>query len=231
MVSNASPQHTLGKLIGNHPRAQNYREKISKNEIGPSLLQLYIGLSCHPEEVGIHDEDLLFVEEQNHNVDYENLMAGRYDVANFGLTNYSKMDPTLNPYQRGVIAITLLDDIKNWSVKKEKYQQNKDEITTLLLQRLEKYFPGVKDKVILTELGTPRTMERYTKNPQGAVYGFAQTVSQSGLKRTNQKTPIAHLSLVGSWTQPGGGFQGAATSGFMEAERIHRKLKKIIGKK
>ncbi|WP_236692883.1 hypothetical protein [Aneurinibacillus tyrosinisolvens] len=51
-------------------------------------------------------------------------------------------------------------------------------------------------------------------------------MKQAGMKRTSQKTPFSHLSLVGAWTQPGGGFQGAATSGFMEAQRIHKKLKR-----
>ncbi len=85
--------------------------------------------------------------------------------------------------------------------------------------------------MVVTELATPRTMERYTKNPEGAVYGFAQTVHQAGLKRTNQKTPISRLSLIGAWTQPGGGFQGASLSGYNEAERIHKQLKKVGYKK
>lgn len=224
VVSNASPHDTLGTLISDHPRAQTYRETIATKEIGPSILQLYIGLACHPEELGIQDEELLFVEERDYNVDYEKLMAGRYDAVNFGLTNYSKIDPTLNPYQHGVLTITLLDNFKNWPEDKEKYQHKKEEVTALLIQRLEKYYPGLKDKVVITELGTPRTMKSYTKNPNGAVYGFAQTVDQSGIKRTNQETPIEKLSLVGAWTQPGGGFRGAATSGFMEADRIHRRL-------
>lgn len=226
IVSNASPAHTLGKLVNNHPQAEAYRKNLAAKEVGPSLSQLYIGLSCHPEELGITDEDILFVEEKNHQMDYENLIEGRYHMGNFSLTNYSKMDPTLNCSNRGVIAITLIDSIENWPENKEAYQQKKKEVTEILLERLETYYPGLKEKVEVIELGTPRTMERYTKNPQGAVYGFSQTIKQAGMKRTSQKTPFSHLSLVGAWTQPGGGFQGAATSGFMEAQRIHKKLKR-----
>ena len=226
VVSNASPQQTLGKLVGTDPRVESYLTKISKKQIGSSITQLYIGLSCHPEEIGIYDEDLLFVEESDHQTDSHHLMQGRYDIANFSVTNYSKLDPSLNHYNQGVIVISLLDDIRNWDEDKKSYQQRKKEVTAILLQRLESYFPSLRDKVVITELATPRTMERYTKNPGGAVYGFAQTVNQAGLKRTNQKTPISRLSLVGAWTQPGGGFQGASMSGFNEAERIHKQLMK-----
>jgi prolycopene isomerase len=224
VVSNASPAHTLGNLIREHECGMRYRKKLLTKRIGPSLTQLYIGLSCHPEVLGIDAEDLLFLEEQDHAKDYENCMHGLYDKANFGLTNYSKMDAALNAYERGVITATLIDDIRNWPEEKEAYRWKKKEVTDIFLDRLDGYYPGLREKVVITELGTPRTMMRYTKNPEGAVYGFAQTVAQSGIKRTSSRTPISCLSLVGAWTQPGGGFQGAATSGFMEAERIHRRL-------
>ncbi|MED4953739.1 NAD(P)/FAD-dependent oxidoreductase [Paenibacillus macerans] len=224
VVSNASPEHTLGPLIHHHPRAEKYRKRLVEHEIGPSLTQLYIGLSCPPEELGIVEEDLLLAEETDHQADYDNAIQGKYAAANLGLTNYNKMDPALNRSDRGVLAVTLIDDIGNWPERGEAYTRKKQEVTDILLQRLESCYPGIKERIALLELGTPRTMERYTKNPRGAVYGFAQTINQSGIKRTPRKTPFAGLSLVGAWTQPGGGFQGAATSGFLEAQRIHKQL-------
>jgi all-trans-retinol 13,14-reductase len=236
IVSNASPHRTMELVMTDASaqqvsgslafRLERYQRKLQRTQIGPSLLQLYVGLACHPEELGILEEDILFIEEQNHEKDYQNILNGSYDSVNFCLTNYNKMDPALNSQNKGVVTITCIDMIKNWPEDQEAYTAKKKEITDLLLNRLESYYPGFKEKVVITELGTPRTMERYTKNPEGAVYGFAQTVTQAGLKRTGSKTPVANLSLVGAWTQPGGGYQGAATSGYLEAERIHKRLKR-----
>lgn len=97
-------------------------------------------------------------------------------------------------------------------------------MTQQILGCLEQLYPGFRSKVVVAELGTPRTMQRYTANPDGAVYGYAQTVRQSGIKRLKHKSAVNRLSLVGAWTQPGGGFQGVMNSGIMEADRIAAKL-------
>ena len=56
----------------------------------------------------------------------------------------------------------------------------KKNLENILINRLEEKFPGIKEHIVVTELGTPRTMERYTNNPKGAVYGYAQSVKQAG---------------------------------------------------
>ncbi|MNW50696.1 hypothetical protein D3C74_281550 [compost metagenome] len=140
------------------------------------------------------------------------------------LTNYNAMDPKLNEPGKGVIAITFLDRLENWPAARPEYKAKKEAVTQQILGCLEQLYPGFRSKVVVAELGTPRTMQRYTANPDGAVYGYAQTVRQSGIKRLKHKSAVNRLSLVGAWTQPGGGFQGVMNSGIMEADRIAAKL-------
>jgi phytoene dehydrogenase-like protein len=60
------------------------------------------------------------------------------------------------------------------------------------------------------ELATPKTIQRYTLNPGGTAYGFAQTPSQSLFDR-QVESPLPNLHFASAWTFPGGGF----TKGFL----------------
>ena len=82
-------------------------------------------------------------------------------------------------------------------------------------------YPGIKSHIVVNELGTTKTMERYTKNPKGAVYGYAQTVKQSGRYRLKNQTNISNLFMSSAWNNPGGGYEGVISSGIMTARRIH----------
>ncbi|KJD45515.1 phytoene desaturase family protein [Paenibacillus terrae] len=224
IVSGISPHHTYGRLLSNHDAARRELEAVSMLETGTSLTQLYLGLSCEPRELGITEEDLILRNEPDSETDYEVMMSGQYTKGNWMLTNYNAMDPTLNEPGKGVIAVTFLDRFENWPATHPEYKAKKEAVIRQILELLEQLYPGFGSKVVVAELGTPRTMQRYTANPDGAVYGYAQTVRQSGIKRLKRKTAVNRLSLVGAWTQPGGGFQGAMNSGIMEADRISAKL-------
>lgn len=148
-----------------------------------------------------------------------------YQKCGMLLTNYSSMDKTLNDYNKGVLTITIIDDYSNWSVNKPDYNLQKEHCTSILISRLEKMFPSIKSHIVITELGTPRTMERYTNNPKGAVYGYSQTVKQAGCHRLKSTTPIENLFLVGAWVNPGGGYEGSISSGMMVAQNIYNNSK------
>ena len=69
------------------------------------------------------------------------------------------------------------------------------------------------ERLTFAEGATPRTMERYTRNTDGAIYGWAVSPGQVGPGRPANRTPIRGLLLAGHWTQPGGGIYGVVTSG------------------
>lgn len=228
-IANSSPHQTFTQLIKeSSPVLEKYGQKLTQLEIGTSLSQLYMGLKIPPLALGMTRGELVILEELDSGIDYENGRSGRYDKVNLILSNYNMKDPELNQPGLGVIVATFIDHISNWPEDRKKYKAKKQKVIDVLLNRLETDYPKLRDYIEVIELATPRTMNRYTMNPEGAVYGYAQTVQQSGLKRTGHKTPIANLSLVGAWTQPGGGFQGAMISGTTEAERVSKKLKKVV---
>jgi phytoene dehydrogenase-like protein len=50
-------------------------------------------------------------------------------------------------------------------------------------------------------------------NYRGAVYGWDQTVNNSGANRVGHSTPIKNLYLAGAWSRPGHGYGAVIPSG------------------
>lgn len=211
IVSNINPI-TLSHLLP--PNTLN----IKSQEIGCSLSQLYLALDCAPSTLNIPEEEVFFFGGQSHEQDYEMALNQQFDTCGFLLTNYGSMDSKFD----GILTVTYLDNYDSWPIEKTEYKSKKEEVTQIILTRLEKIYPDITAHIVVKELGTPRTMERYTKNPKGAVYGYAQTVKQSGRHRLKNETSISNLFISSAWNNPGGGYEGVISSGIMTARRIHR---------
>ena len=224
IVSNINPINTFN-MTKNYIVPKKYIKKITSPTIGCSLSQLYIGLDCNPDELNIPVEEVFYFDNYTPEENYKLSMDSNYEKCGMLVTNYSSMDNSLNEDNKGTITVTIIDNYNNWSNDKAEYILQKESLKNILINRLEEKFPGIKNHICVAELGTPRTMKRYTNNPKGAVYGYAQTVNQSGRHRLSTKTPINNLFLVGAWVNPGGGYEGSISSGMIVAQCIYDKLK------
>ena len=129
-----------------------------------------------------------------------------------------------NQFLQGKIAYaTYLSDWEQLS--REDYLLKKKEAAETFIQRLNDVYPGIEDAVDYYEIGTAKTIQRYTLNPEGSVYGFAQIPNQSGNNRFSPESSIKNLYFASAWTQPGGGFGAALGSGYMVANKILKKEK------
>jgi prolycopene isomerase len=109
----------------------------------------------------------------------------------------------------------------------EKYRRIKEDFSRKILRQLEsKLIPGLGDHLLLYEAATPLTLERYTGNQLGAMYGLASTPQQVGNLRPPHQTSIPGLYQVGHYTRPSHGIVGASLSGFIAARVILKKLRR-----
>jgi len=86
----------------------------------------------------------------------------------------------------------------------------------ILIRRVEdSLMPGLSEAIEVKEIGTPLTNIRYTGHPRGAIYGWDQTLNNSGGNRVGNSTPIRNLYLAGAWSSPGHGYSAVINSGLM----------------
>ena len=196
-------------------------EEISRQPPGASLLTVYYGFSKSPKELG-HAYYSTFVFDGSVKTQKDIKGNNRDDFSRRGFTfvDYSQVDAELAPPGKSVGAICCIDYLEDWKdLSKEEYKTKKQLAGEQLTARLEQLIPGCREHIAHKEVATARTVHRYTLNPGGAVYGFAQLPNRPALKSIGA---ITNLHVASAWGKFGGGFSGALFSGYMTAVDLLR---------
>ena len=224
IIANAAIPNVVNELLPPSEVKNRLASDIAKQEIACSLTTVYLGFKKPPKELGNkHYSTFVFSENMTTQSDFIKRTTEDWSWSNRGFVfvDYSQIDSQLAPQGKGFGVICTFDYLSDWeNLSKEEYKTKKEEVARILTERLNKVIPGIKDEIEYCEVATPKTMKRYTLNPGGTAYGFAQIPKQAGRKRIQQKSPIDNLYFASAWTFPGGGFGGAIRSGYWCAEEI-----------
>lgn len=186
---------------------------------GASLLTLYLGFSKNLKEAGSkHYSTFVFDDTITTQSDIKANNTGPFENRSFTFVDYSQVDSALCPEGKSVGVVCCIDYCRDWDdLSPEEYKQQKERVAKIFIKRLEELVPGITELVEHYEVGTSRTVARYTMNPEGAVYGFAQTPN-----RVTKEPPetLENLHFASAWTKTGGGFSGAIYSGYLCAKRV-----------
>jgi all-trans-retinol 13,14-reductase len=197
VVSNANAKTTFLELIEKSHLREEFIEYINGLKMSPSCFMVFLGvdmdLSKYPTLIKNIDEG--------------------YDI----VIN-SNADPNLAPQGKASITILTLANYQDFPERgTDEYTHKKQEYSEALIRKAEKVIPDLSKHIIVKDAATPKTFERYTSMPQGAIYSFDQSI---GIKRPYFKTPIKGLYLVGASTFPGGGIEAVTISGIICAHDI-----------
>ena len=231
VISNANALDTFFKMIGEEHLPADYVERLKTMTIGLPAFAVYLGVDHDFTDTfppGVHS----YFVNPGYNQDeiFKYFREGVPEKNLYGLINYTMADPTDAPEGKNVIAIVSMmpyDYKGDWyeSESYEKYDALKNEVAQIFIDRSEKLIPGLKDHIEVMEVGSPRTMEHYTLNPKGTIFGWEFSKEQSMLKRLSQKTPIENLYLASAWAFPGGGQSAVIMGGLMCADTIVKRDK------
>ncbi len=210
--------------------SQKIANKTDHLEKACSLLTVYLGFKKPVKELNCHHYSTFVVGDDTQSLkDVPANYKGDWQNRSFVFVDYSQIDSGLAPEGKSFGVICSSDYIDDWAdLDEESYRAKKQEVATVLIERLEKLIPGIKEQIDTYEVGTSKTVERYTLNPTGTAYGFAQTPTQSGNRRLPLKSDINGLYFAGAWSFPGGGFTGAIISGFLCANEVDEVIKRGV---
>ncbi len=214
----------LVPLMLDEPYSTQLQQKISSKTNSCSLLCMYLGFNTDVEKFGVKYYSNVF---QGDGVtalkDIKNNHHGDWSKRRFIFVDYNKVDAGLAPTHKSEGVICAVDYIEDWeNLNKEDYDAKKEEVAQVLLQRLEKQYPGIRNSIEYYEVSTSKTIKRYTSNPSGSVYGYAQTKDQIASKRFRNNFLITNLYFASAWAFPGGGFEGSIQGGFLAALQMNQ---------
>ncbi len=201
--------------------AETLKKEIGEREFGASLLTVYFGFNKSLKDLGAKNYSyFLYDSSVKGQKDIKENNSGPFARRSFTFVDYGQVDSRLAPDGKSVGAVCCVDYLADWEgLSKEEYRQKKEDVAQVFIEKLESLIPGFRDALEYYEVGTSKTVERYTLNPEGAVYGFAQSPSRVVM---DEIPAIPNLHFASAWTKIGGGFSGAIFSGYMCAIKILR---------
>ena len=225
IVSNASAHSTFKKMMNEEEYLTDYFNKLKEYSVSLSCFQIFLGLKTDlVKKVGIKDSEIFYNTGYDYDQDYQNAIITNVEDGGLAVTLYDNVYPGYSPEGKNTLNILVLQGYDHWEKyesdyfkgQKAEYNKEKKRIADIMIDKAEaKLLPGLRDVIEVIEIGTPLTNVRYTGNYRGAIYGWDQTINNSGGNRIGHKTPIENLYLAGAWSKPGHGYGAVMPSGLM----------------
>jgi all-trans-retinol 13,14-reductase len=223
VVSNANAYDTFHKMIEDKDSLKQLYARMEQFSVSLSSFLIFLGLKKDlVGEIGIEDSEISYNTGYDIEADYEASLKADLDNLGYGLTLYDNLYEGYSPEGKNTVGIIVLQGYDHWEKyaedywrgNKQEYRKEKERMADILIKKVEDtLLPGLVDSIEVKEIGTPLTNIRYTGNYRGAIYGWDQTVDNSGNRRFPNRTPIKNLYLSGAWTSPGHGYSAVISSG------------------
>jgi all-trans-retinol 13,14-reductase len=231
VISNASVPATMAMLGSAAAGTDDEREYLKKLEpYRPSLSSFVVWLGLNREIRGTVDGYEIFVSKgYDPEKAYGACLACDPVECDLGVTIYDNAFEGYSQPGTSTVSVLMLSGYEPWrryeadyfAGRKDAYHSEKERIAARLIQRAEsRVIPGLSSMIDVIEIGTPLTNRRYTGNPEGAIYGYEQSLANAFMTRLPNTTPFKGLYLASAWTNPGGGYQPCLQSGTTAAQRL-----------
>jgi prolycopene isomerase len=214
VISNADARHTLEELVGAEHLPPRFVKRLRRMEPSFSAFAIYAATNLDLAAADAAHETFLY-RHWDHEATHQDILAGR--PGGIWANVPTLEDPSLAPDGEHLVILTSLapyDRGQPWANVREAYAEE------LLGAADEALFPGLKDHLTFMETATPLTLERFTLNHRGSIYGWAVTPNQVGTKRLGHDTPVEGLYLAGHWTHEGPASFRAILSGIMTGRLV-----------
>jgi phytoene dehydrogenase-like protein len=135
-------------------------------------------------------------------------------------------DPSMAPEGKTTITSMIESTYDYWSKLNEnrtKYKEEKDNISRIVIEQLERRFPGIKEQVEMIDVATPLTFKKYTGNWQGSFEGWQMTPQMVTTSMKKTLPGLEHFYMAGQWVMPGGGIPSGAMTGRYVFQAICKK--------
>ena len=131
------------------------------------------------------------------------------------------LDPSLAPEGYHIVHAFTPSWMNDWeNLSPSEYEAKKEERAGVMLDRLERIFPGINVGLDFMEVGTPRTHRRFLGRADGSYGPIPRRKLPGLLNMPFNRTAVPGLYCVGDSTFPGQGLNAVAFSGFACAHRI-----------
>ncbi len=233
VISNADPHVTLGRLVGREQLSPATQKKLDRVKYSVSALSLFMAAELDPKAAGLDSGNLWYARTPDLEAIYklaeQRTLSGDLQLPGVFLTTTTLKDPTK---QKGRLhtmesfAFVSYEPFARWAQteygsRPEDYARMKDDLTERMLDSIDEFVPGLRERVVFKALGTPLTNVHYCEATRGNLYGTEKTLRNLPPLGFSIKTELPGLWMCGASTL-GHGVAGATISGLAVAKAVLR---------
>jgi all-trans-retinol 13,14-reductase len=208
-----------------------FAEKLRRAEVSHSVFSVFLGIDMPAEELGFegcphvfYSPDLEGITESDRRTRLDYFAHVPQEISVPCLHQPDLAPPGKTGLSIGVM--TNWDWDGGWVRDPAEYAALKERCARDLIGSLERFVPGLSERIELCITATPRTLEARTSNSRGAIMGWSYH-RERALPRGNflqmrsaVRTPVPHLLVAGHWALSPGGGPVAALTGILAAEHV-----------
>lgn len=201
VISDAGAAITYGTLLP--PAWRDHRRDLATAEPAPwSFLSLYLGLKKSPATLGFTGANIWLFTGSDHEASGLTPPEDGPPPVLF-ISFPSLKDPTAKAQTMEILLPIRYERFAAWREMAWKrrgadYEHLKAQIAEHILETVEARYPGLRPLVAYQEVATPLTVEEFTGNAKGAVYGLPLTPHRLGAHIGAANTPVKGLLLAGA---------------------------------
>ena len=207
VISAADGRNTLFEMLGPRYIPKRIQRLYDGHLPLYSQVQISLGvnrdLSAEPHWVTyLLDEPLVIMNEPHYEI---------------GVKNYC-YDPSLAPQGKSCLVVMFKSRYGYWQRINGRalYDSEQSQVSDVVIDFLEKLYPGIRSQIEVVDEATPLSYERFTGNWQGSSCGWLLTTEtmRLNIKGMGKTLPgLEHFYMAGQWVEPGGMVPVVAASG------------------
>ena len=240
VISNADPDITYLNLVGKEHLSAKLTKRLSNTKYSCTSLMLFLVVDMDMRTAGMDSGNIWLMPDKSQDEDelFEEMMkvdiAAGDEFPGFFLSCTTIKDPTSFDGRYHSMEVVTFINHESFAPfkgedkrKSQEYLAFKELLTQKIIRTLENSFPGISEKIVNKELGTPLTNEHYINSTNGCVYGTEKSFKQIGPFSYKAKSEIDNLYLCGA-SVLSHGVAGASYSGVQAAAGILGKTQKDL---
>lgn len=216
VVSNSGITNTIDNLAGRDVFSDDFLSRFDKVEVNNSSSQVYFGIRKGDSFADVGD--LLFTSTAR---EFSSEEMRKLDTKS---RTFSVYYPKTRPeHPDHTVVASMNANYEDWAhLDDESYAREKEAMVERCFVDLERYIPGIRDKVDTIESATPKTFNRYTLHTRGTSFGTkfeGLDISRSIFKEIPGLFHVGSVGIIMS------GWLGAINYGVIVANDVDAHLR------
>ncbi len=228
VISNADPGVTWGRLVAPEHLGWRLRRRIERLHFSVSTLSLFMAVDMDLRAAGLDSGNVWFSRTTDVGASYayaeRGELTGREEIPGVFFNVTTLKDPTMRPdglHTVEAMALSSIEPFARWKAlppghRGADYQRLKAALTERILDAVECFVPGLRERTVFRALGTPLTNVRFLHATRGGIYGTEKTLGNLGPFSFGVETDIPGLFQCGASTLAPG-INGVTHSGISAA--------------